>query len=352
MEKIRNFLLYAGADPDMFQKCLPEIHRENRLRLKLFLIAAVCALLVMMILSIQVGVLESNTLIYSLGLIICLAILYVDMCWPNQPLWVTNMLIRVFLSELYLIGIYLGTVATTADREAVTHVAFLLMLPTLFIHSPLSQIIMTLVFNVIFSIAAIQYKVENVMMLDLINSWVFCIISILLSSYIMHNMVESFVNREKIRSIAETDLNTNLKSRNAYEHRQDFYLHHCSINLSCVYVDVNGLHELNNTQGHQEGDRMLQAVAQLFRDEFGPENSYRMGGDEYLAFVIDTPEQEVRQKAEHFFRAVQDAGYSVAIGSATQSVGGIEIEDLVKLAEQRMYSVKEEHYRQMNRTTR
>ena len=38
--------------------------------------------------------------------------------------------------------------------------------------------------------------------------------------------------------------------------------------MTCVFADVNGLHELNDTQGHRSGDRMLQAVAEAAR-KFG-----------------------------------------------------------------------------------
>ena len=48
----------------------------------------------------------------------------------------------------------------------------------------------------------------------------------------------------------------------------------CSSTLSCVYLDVNGLHELNNTRGHAAGDEMLKTVAAKVRDIFGEEYSY------------------------------------------------------------------------------
>ena len=352
MEKIKDFLLYAGADPEMYKKCLPEIRKMNRARLNVFLIVSVCFLLTMLLLSLKIELLRPNCLMYGAGLVMCILLMALDTLWVSRPEWVTDMIITLFLSVLYMVGIYLGTAATTPGREAVTHVAFILTLPVLFVHPPLSKILVTFLFNVIFSICAAQCKIPEVLALDLINSWLFSIVSILVSSYIMVGLVDGFVSREKIRTIAENDLNTSLKSRNAYENSLELYPQRCSMNLSCVYVDVNGLHELNNSKGHEEGDRMLRVVARLFRDEFGPETSYRVGGDEYLAFVLDTPESEVREKAQHFMKSVQSKGYSVAIGTSTHSAGGIQIEELVKSAERRMYRAKEEHYRLMGRETR
>lgn len=66
------------------------------------------------------------------------------------------------------------------------------------------------------------------------------------------------------------------------------------MSLSCVYVDVNGLHELNNASGHEKGDQMLQTVALELQGRFGRDNCYRTGGDEFVAFVQDEPETAVR----------------------------------------------------------
>ena len=43
-------------------------------------------------------------------------------------------------------------------------------------------------------------------------------------------------------------------------------------------------------------------------------------------------------------------GYSVAVGTATHSAGGIDMEVLVKSAETRMYLAKEENYRLAGKT--
>ncbi len=57
--------------------------------------------------------------------------------------------------------------------------------------------------------------------------------------------------------MATTDLLTNLKNRNAYEQILSQYNSKLPDSLSCIYADANGLHELNNSQGHAAGDRML-----------------------------------------------------------------------------------------------
>ena len=60
--------------------------------------------------------------------------------------------------------------------------------------------------------------------------------------------------------------------------------------------------------------------------------------------------QEMRALIHKLVQEVDEAGYSVAVGTATHSAGGIDMEVLVKSAETRMYLAKEEHYRLAGKT--
>ena len=158
------------------------------------------------------------------------------------------------------------------------------------------------------------------------------------------------VNREYTGEEKRNRIRIGLKNRNAYESQMHDYPMHCSSTLSCVYLDVNGLHELNNTRGHAAGDEMLKTVAAKVRDIFGEEYSYRVGGDEFVAFAMDKSAEEMRALIHKLVQEVDEAGYSVAVGTATHSAGGIDMEVLVKSAETRMYLAKEEHYRLAGKT--
>ena len=70
-----------------------------------------------------------------------------------------------------------------------------------------------------------------------------------------------------------------------------------------------------------------------------------------MAFVLDSTGTELNENIERFVRQVEEAGYSVAVGTASHSAGGIDIDALVKKAEQRMYLDKSRHYEQLRRGT-
>ena len=61
--------------------------------------------------------------------------------------------------------------------------------------------------------------------------------------------------------MSEIDMLTGVRNRNSYEQNLSIYPSLCKKNLSCIFADLNGLHELNNTKGHEAGDKMLQFVA-------------------------------------------------------------------------------------------
>ncbi len=58
--------------------------------------------------------------------------------------------------------------------------------------------------------------------------------------------------------------------------------------MVCTYIDVVGLHEVNDHLGHRSGDTLLCSIANAARKFFASSRIYRVGGDE---FVILTPNQ-------------------------------------------------------------
>lgn len=74
------------------------------------------------------------------------------------------------------------------------------------------------------------------------------------------------------------------------------------------------MHELNNSQGHEAGDEMLREVALTIRNYFGDTHSYRIGGDEFVAFVLDADMENVAKQSEAIAKKLQASDYYVSIG--------------------------------------
>lgn len=348
MEALRR-LLYAEMSREEYKACLPDIQRSNRHRVTAYLGIACAFLTVLWILSGALEFLRPNMPAYMIALAVCMGLQAVNRTFPGKNGLLLTWLMYAFEALLYVLGIYLG-IHPSPDTPTVSFIAFLLAVPLLFVMRPIQHILNVVFFDGVFILTCFLFKSKETLPVDILDGVVFGAVSCIISTFIMLSMHENFSIRHKLLGIAETDLNVGLKNRNAYESQMRDYPMHCSSTLSCVYLDVNGLHELNNTRGHAAGDEMLKTVAAKVRDIFGEEYSYRVGGDEFVAFAMDKSAEEMRALIHKLVQEVDEAGYSVAVGTATHSAGGIDMEVLVKSAETRMYLAKEEHYRLAGKT--
>lgn len=344
MDGLKELLLYAQMSRAEYKACLPEIQRANRHRVTVYLWITTAFLSILTVLSCVLRFLRSNMAAYFIALVVCALMQMLNLSFPKRNGLLLTWLMYAYAALLYVLGIYLG-VSITPDSPSVSIVAFLLAVPLIFVMRPIQHISNILFFDGVFMLVCTLFKSGKTLYVDILNGVVFGAVSCIISTFIMISLHENFLVRHKLQEVAETDLNTGLKNRNAYENQLHDYPMHCTNTLSCVYLDVNGLHELNNTQGHAAGDEMLKTVAAEVRNVFGPEYSYRVGGDEFVAFAMDKSADEMRQLIRTLVNSVREAGYSVAVGTATHSAGGINMDVLIKGAEQRMYMAKEEHYR-------
>ena len=120
----------------------------------------------------------------------------------------------------------------------------------------------------------------------------------------------------------------------------------CKRTLVCVFADVNGLHETNNTKGHRAGDVMLQAVGKALLDRFGSEHVYRIGGDEFVAFAPDAEEAVIERDLKRISAELSAQGYDISVGTVSGEKGSMDLERMLDDAEKEMYRKKELYYQQ------
>lgn len=148
---------------------------------------------------------------------------------------------------------------------------------------------------------------------------------------------------QKIEEMATVDMLTGLKNRNCYQQDVRKLTGQGHQSLCCIYMDVNGLHEMNNHLGHAAGDEMLRAVGTSIRNYFGEEYSYRLGGDEFVTFCRDISKEHVNQSLEYFLKDMQEQHYHISVGSFWQDTS-LQIETMVSKAEKKMYENKRRYY--------
>jgi diguanylate cyclase (GGDEF)-like protein len=155
----------------------------------------------------------------------------------------------------------------------------------------------------------------------------------------------------ELRQMVTTDALTGCRNRRFFDdvigrelHRHQRY----HIPLSLLFVDVDKFKAINDTLGHDAGDRVLQGVATfLIRHVRDADYVFRWGGDEFL-IVISCPEEEAKRKgadlqvafAESVDAASLPDGVGLSVGIAEVPPDTANILDIVKLADERMYANK------------
>ncbi len=142
---------------------------------------------------------------------------------------------------------------------------------------------------------------------------------------------------------ATTDSLTGAYNRVAYKSDLLTFDEEKPLDFSCIYIDVNELHLINNKYGHAAGDEMLMYVANTLKEVFFPSKVYRMGGDEFLVFSKNTMQAVMVKNIEIFKEKLKTRNYHVAVGMCFKSLN-TDTEEMVREAEVQMYKEKAEYY--------
>ena len=342
-QNIKKILNYAGVTREEYESVRSEIFEHNRKRLLVFIKVSISFLAVMTLITFLNPRLGFGYYIYLVPVLILLTMYFaLRFCTKDRPLLLKT-IIYTFISLLYFMAIYIGAIANKT-QTAGTFLAFLLAIPMLFIIKPWKIVCVIIFYDLLFIIVVIQLKSPEVMSIDVINALIFGGIGMIVSTFMNMLSVENIVIKEKMTILAERDQLTKLRNRTSYEHRIPSYPGCCDKSLACIYADANGLHDLNETGGHQEGDRMLRLIAGALKEIFGEEHTYRIGGDEFVAFVTDMDESILKEKIAVFKAKVEAANYYVSVGYDIQQVERIQMTELIKTAEQKMYHEKNDFY--------
>ena len=151
-----------------------------------------------------------------------------------------------------------------------------------------------------------------------------------------------------LESMAYTDELTALANRRACEEFFD-ELDEVKSNYVIIGFDLNNLKVVNDTLGHEEGDRFIKEFAKILADVFGKYGLVgRIGGDEFIVMIKDTANirvndliQKMNQQIELKNQEEALWNMSVAYGICAASEEKVETSRYAyKVADERMYRKK------------
>lgn len=151
-------------------------------------------------------------------------------------------------------------------------------------------------------------------------------------------------NEEQLSTLSFHDTLTSFYNRNKYIEDLET-LSEQEISVGILYLDINGLKEVNDKLGHCEGDRLLVRAADKMKSVFRKEDCYRVGGDEFVIISQNIAEEKFEEKvAELRTKFEAEDGCRAAIGSRWAG-SARNINQIVSDADASMYEDKKLFYR-------
>lgn len=157
---------------------------------------------------------------------------------------------------------------------------------------------------------------------------------------------------EELRALSLTDPLTGLYNRRGFMTLAEQHLkiaNRLRNKLFMLYADLDGLKIINDTFGHQEGDRVLAEAASILRETFRESDIIaRIGGDEFVVMPVGTTQAEVEAITDRLQKRLkarndvnQNYRLSISFGVSQYDPGNpCSIDELLSRGDTEMYEQK------------
>ena len=164
----------------------------------------------------------------------------------------------------------------------------------------------------------------------------------------MRDITERKESELALREMSTHDTLTGLYNRNHFEHSCARIVGEGAASLGVAFCDLDGLKLVNDTLGHEYGDRYLRAVADHMRRVFPPQAVLaRIGGDEFGILLQNGVEAEFNRMVELLSEGLPEdlaqsirMPVSISVGAVFREGGDVNVPDMVLEADRRMYRIK------------
>ena len=159
------------------------------------------------------------------------------------------------------------------------------------------------------------------------------------------NNIIRLLESEKSIVDSTTDALTGVKNRKGYYEDLERFAalpDAASRTVGIVYMDINGLKEVNDEEDHTAGDLLIKNVVETAKQVFYDAELYRMGGDEFIILSFDESESSLGKKVMKL-KTCWTENVSASLGMVLTK-GMENIEAGVAAADRNMYEEKTKYY--------
>lgn len=108
-------------------------------------------------------------------------------------------------------------------------------------------------------------------------------------------------------------------------------------NICVMFLDVNGLKYINDSQGHRAGDALILRLVEKLNDRFSDCKIYRRGGDEFMVLATDVKLRHFASRARAFHKELWRSDGEFPLAAMGYSVDVECIGEVIQQAEDAMY---------------
>lgn len=147
----------------------------------------------------------------------------------------------------------------------------------------------------------------------------------------------------ELKERAYVDMLTGLFNRNFFEEKIAKNMNHKGAIV--IVIDADNFKTINDTLGHEAGDRVLKSLADIIKINIRKEDyAVRMGGDEFLIFT-NSGSLGAKKIAERILESarairIQNISVSLSIGIGEDSDGDGNLAKIMKMADEALYESK------------
>ena len=115
-------------------------------------------------------------------------------------------------------------------------------------------------------------------------------------------------------------------------------------NIGIVYCDITGLKKMNDTMGHEAGDRMIVRASDCLKRVFQGFGLFRIGGDEFLVLCPGIAEGNFRTMIEDLHKDLKEHDVAMAVGAVWKENMTMGFDRILSESEKLMYHEKAAYY--------
>ena len=160
--------------------------------------------------------------------------------------------------------------------------------------------------------------------------------------FFIKTAMEREKEKTKLKNLSYVDSLTYAQNRNHFneyiEQNTNKELH----SLGVIYLDLNGLKEINDKMGHIAGDTLIISASYALQEIF-LDNSYRVGGDEFVVIEQDVSELLFFDQYAKLLKRMKELEISVATGCVWKETCS-NLSETLQEADQKMYEDKKRYY--------